>query len=76
MVGSVDLVGLAGDREDQTSIERGDNLLAARQPRKDLACDPLLPDDTRLWALLQQASGGTWGGCVYDVDAIARKLNP
>ena len=76
MVGSVDLVGLAGDREDQTSIERGDNLLATRQPRKDLACDPLLPDDTRLWALLQQASGGTWGGCVYDVDAIARKLNP
>ena len=29
-----------------------------------------LPDDTRLWAALQQASGGTWGGCVYDVDRI------
>ena len=29
-----------------------------------------LPDDTRLWAALQRASGGTWGGCVYDVDPI------
>ena len=36
------------------------------------ACAPHaeLPDDTRLWAALQQASGGTWGGCVYDVDRI------
>ncbi len=74
LVGSVNLVGQLGDPADQTSPERGNHLLAARNPRKDLACDPLLPDDTRLWALLQQASGGTWGGCVYDVDAIARKL--
>jgi hypothetical protein len=34
-----------------------------------------LPDDTRLWAALQQASGGTWGGCVYDADAIVQKLS-
>ena len=33
-----------------------------------------LPDDTRLWAALQNASGGTWGGCVYDVDAIVDLL--
>ena len=74
LAGSVDLVGQTGDPAGQTSPERGNALLAARKARKDLACDPLLPDDTRLWALLQQASGGTWGGCVYDVDAIARKL--
>jgi hypothetical protein len=30
----------------------------------------ILPADTRLWAALQQVSGGTWGGYVYDVDAI------
>ena len=29
-----------------------------------------LPDDTRLWAALQDVSGGTWGGSVFDVDAI------
>jgi len=28
------------------------------------------PADTRLWAALQQASGATWGGCVFDVDRI------
>ena len=25
-----------------------------------------MTDDTRLWAALVQASGGVWGGCVYD----------
>jgi hypothetical protein len=36
--------------------------------------DPRLPADTRLWAALQDASGGTWGGCVYDVNAILDAL--
>ena len=30
----------------------------------------------RLWAALQQVGGGTWGGCVYDVDAIIAALGP
>jgi putative YjhG/YagF family dehydratase len=50
---------------------------AARPMRDDLRADPNLPDDTRLWAALQQASGGIWGGCVYDTEAIIAKLrNP
>jgi putative YjhG/YagF family dehydratase len=50
---------------------------AARPMRADLRADPNLPDDTRLWAALQQASGGIWGGCVYDTEAIIAKLrNP
>jgi len=48
--------------------------LSARQPRPDLAADPSLPDDTRIWAALQDVSGGTWGGAVYDADAILRAL--
>jgi len=52
----------------------GDRLLASRQPRPDLAPDPALPADTRLWAALQEASGGTWGGSVFDVDQIIRAL--
>jgi putative YjhG/YagF family dehydratase len=47
---------------------------AARPMRADLHADPNLPDDTRLWAALQQASGGIWGGCVYDAESIIRKL--
>ena len=48
--------------------------LSARAPHPDLAPHPALPDDTRLWAALQQLGGGTWGGCVYDIDAILAAL--
>jgi putative YjhG/YagF family dehydratase len=70
--GSVDFVG---DGVDVFLPEEGTRRLAARRPHPDLAPDPDLPDDTRLWAALQQASGGTWGGCVYDADAIVQKLS-
>jgi len=69
--GTVDLVG-EGDA--RFSPEQGARVLAARAPRPDLAADPDIAADTRLWAVLQQAGGGTWGGCVYDVDAITRAL--
>jgi dihydroxyacid dehydratase/phosphogluconate dehydratase len=71
LVGSVDLVGHDGVT---FGAEEGARVLAARAPRADLAPDPDLPDDTRLWAALQQVGGGTWGGCVYDVDAIISSL--
>lgn len=48
--------------------------LESRTPREDLEPDPALPADTKLWALLQEASGGAWGGCVFDVEAIAERL--
>jgi xylonate dehydratase len=54
--------------------EDAEALLAGRAPHPDLKVDPAMPDDTRLWAALQQVGGGTWGGCVYDVDAIIRSL--
>jgi putative YjhG/YagF family dehydratase len=53
-----------------------DSILATRKLRDDLRSDPNLPPATRLWAALQQAGGGTWGGCVYDVDQILRRLHP
>ncbi len=58
MTGTVDLIGD----------------FAARTPHPDLAPHPQLPADTRLWAALQNVSGGTWGGCVYDADTIAARL--
>ena len=69
--GSLDLVG---DGDQRYSPEEGAKVLAARSPRADLSPDPELPDDTRLWAALQQAGGGAWGGCVYDVDAVLRVM--
>ncbi len=67
LVGSVDLVG-EGERE--FGAEEGARVLAARAAPQ-LEPDPDLPADTRLWAALQRLGGGTWGGCVYDVDRIA-----
>lgn len=69
--GSLNLVG-EGDR--RFSPTEGANILASRQPAMPLVPDPQLPDDTKLWALLQQLGGGTWGGCVYDVEALAQQL--
>jgi putative YjhG/YagF family dehydratase len=71
LCGSVDLVG-AGGRV--LGAEWGTQELRRRAPRADLTPDANLPADTRLWAALQEASGGTWGGCVYDADAIAARL--
>ncbi len=70
--GSVDLVG---DATGPLTSEQAERTLAERPSRGDLAPDPGLPADTRLWAALQQASGGTWGGCVYDVDEIVKRLS-
>ena len=49
-------------------------MLNERTPLPEMAPEERLPDDTRLWAALQNASGGTWGGCVYDVDRIIELL--
>jgi putative YjhG/YagF family dehydratase len=69
--GRVDLVGHGGRVFTAAAAARE---LANRPPRADLAADAALPEDTRLWALLQAASGGTWGGCVYDHEQIAQRL--
>ena len=69
--GRIDLVGGAGE---EFGAAEGQRVLAERTLRPDLAPEAELPDDTRLWAALQNVGGGTWGGCVYDVDAIVATL--
>jgi dihydroxyacid dehydratase/phosphogluconate dehydratase len=70
--GSVDLIG---ENDRRFGSTEGSLRLAARPSHPDLKPNPDLPDDTRLWAALQNLSGGIWGGCVYDVEAIIEKLN-
>jgi dihydroxyacid dehydratase/phosphogluconate dehydratase len=65
--GTIDFVG---ENQKRFSPEEGAKILSRRATRKDLSPNPALPDDTRLWAALQLASGGTWRGCVYDADQI------
>ena len=73
LTGSVDMVGADGARLTQAECA---TLLATRAMHPSLAPHASLPDDTRLWAALQRASGGTWAGCVYDVDRIIAALDP
>ena len=72
LTGRLDLIGHDGRTY---SPEEGAAVLAARTVHSEIAGDPRLPDDTRLWAALQAVSGGTWGGCVYDVDRILEVLD-
>lgn len=69
--GSIDFVG---EGTETFTPDEGAARLARRSPHPTLAPDPNLPADTRLWAALQAAGGGTWGGCVYDPDAILARL--
>jgi putative YjhG/YagF family dehydratase len=68
-------VNFIGEGEERFDSQEGARRLQARVPRQDLRADPLLPVDTRLWAALQHASGGIWGGCVYDAEQIITKLS-
>jgi len=71
LTGTVNLVGAAGQALDAEACAA---LLERRSPHPALAPHAALPADTRLWAALQRASGGTWAGCVYDVDRIVAIL--
>ncbi|MDY5132791.1 YjhG/YagF family D-xylonate dehydratase [Actinotignum urinale] len=70
--GSLNYIG--DDASRPLSPKEGARVLAQRNPHPDLSPDEDLPADTRLWAALQDASGGMWRGCVYDVDKIIETL--
>jgi putative YjhG/YagF family dehydratase len=72
LLASVNMVGADGVPLD---VDACDELLRGRPPHPGLAPHAKLPDDSRLWAALQRVSGGTWGGCIYDVDRIVAALD-
>lgn len=71
LVGEVDCVG--NDTQPMTRTQAAE-MLRTRPPHPALTPHEKLPADTRLWAVLQHAGGGTWGGCVYDADRIAELI--
>lgn len=71
LTGSINFIGEGGVAVPPDEAAR---ILESRSVPAGLQPDPRIPADTRLWAKLQQVSGGTWGGCVYDVDAIVATL--
>ena len=72
MEGQIDFIGSEGR---SFSPEEGAAILTERASNPALTPHPNLPDDTRIWAALQQASGGTWGGCVYDTNSILSAIS-
>ncbi len=71
LTGSVNLIGTA---DKDLSPKEAQTLLDDREMFPGLQEDEALHSDTRLWAALQKVGGGTWGGCVYDVDKIVETL--
>jgi dihydroxyacid dehydratase/phosphogluconate dehydratase len=69
--GTVDFVGT---EEKPLSPDEGTQILGERKGHEGMAPDPQMPADSRLWAALQNVGGGTWGGCVYEIDEIIRRL--
>lgn len=72
MIGEINFIGIGNER---FSPQTGAEILGNRTINPDLKPHPQLPDDTKLWAILQNLSGGIWGGCVYDVEMISKSLN-
>ena len=72
LTGSINLVG---ENDEHLGVDWGTTELENRSTPDNLAPHPQMPDDSRLWAALQAASGGIWGGCVFDADAIIETLD-
>lgn len=70
--GKINFVGTEGN---EVTPEEGAKILAERPIHEGVGPDPDLPDDTRLWAALESCGGGTWAGCVYDIDKIIETIN-
>jgi len=72
LTGTIALVGADGVSLDPEACRE---LLGSRSLHPGVAPHPRLPADSRLWAALQRVSGGSWAGCVYDVDRIIATLD-
>ncbi len=71
LTGTIDFVGSS---EEPLTGEEGARVLESRELHPALSPDSRLHEDTRLWAALQNVGGGTWGGCVYEVEEIISRL--
>lgn len=67
-------VNFIGTSEGTLQPDQATEILAQRDSHPGLKPHAALPNDTRLWAALQEVSGGTWTGCIYDVDRIIKVL--
>ena len=67
-------INFVGTEKKKLSPDEASEVLNSRSSNPQLNCDPRLHADTKLWAALQNVSGGTWGGCVFDTEKIIQTL--
>ena len=67
-------INFVGTEKKKLSPDQASEVLNSRSSNPQLGCDPRLHADTKLWAALQNVSGGTWGGCVFDTEKIIQTL--
>ena len=67
-------INFVGTEKKKLSPDEASEVLNSRSSNPQLGCDPRLHADTKLWAALQNVSGGTWGGCVFDTEKIIQTL--
>jgi len=67
-------INFVGTEKKKLSPDQASEVLFSRSSNPQLDCDPRLHADTKLWAALQNVSGGTWGGCVFDTEKIIQTL--
>ncbi|MCL1800906.1 MAG: YjhG/YagF family D-xylonate dehydratase [Promicromonosporaceae bacterium] len=72
----IDTINLTGTLNliDDDGVPVPEETLMERESHPGLQPHPGLPADTRLWAALQEASGGIWRGSIYDVDRIVETI--
>ena len=71
LAGSIHFIGTI---EKELSLAEAEAVLSKRPQNPNLESDPRLHNDTKLWAAVQNVSGGTWGGCVFDTEKIIQAL--
>ena len=67
-------INFVGTEKKKLFPDQASEVLNSRSSNPQLGCDPRLHADTKLWAALQNVSGGTWGGCVFDTEKIIQTL--
>ncbi len=68
-------INFVGSLEEKLDFQKAEQILKERYPNDKLQADPRLHADTKLWAALQNISGGTWGGCIFDTEKIIKTLH-
>ena len=67
-------INFVGTEKKKLSPDQASEVLNSRSSNPQLDCDPRLHADTKLWAALQNVSGGSWSGSVFDTEKIIQTL--